>query len=272
MSYWNYANKPYNKEDEAIIYQLTKKSVDLINRYNGEVHFITDSLGKEIFKNIKFASIDTYLDCVPKKYYQIWCLGKMYALNKIANKNEPFIHLDYDFLIFKKIPEYIFKKDIIVQSLEYDLNKFGYAIDYFDKNCINKYYCKNQNLDYAYNCGIIGGQDYVFFNKYSNAAINMITDKENEKFFLKNFDEHLKNYPNFKHWTTSVLSEQYHLANACNFLNKKVTFFYEELAPFTFKRRNRTYCPAEKYFFLESNCIHIYGKYKTDKEFKKYMI
>jgi hypothetical protein len=265
MSYWNYANRNKTEEQQKLMLKLTEKSVNLINQYNGEVHLITDSLGKEIFKKIKFASIDTYLDCVPKKYYQVWCLGKMYALNKIADKNEPFIHIDYDFLIFKKIPEYILKKDIIIQSPERNLKGLYYNIDYFNKICINKYFCKDNNANYAYNCGIMGGEDYNFFKIFSVASINMILDKENENLFLKTNDEHYKLNSNFRDWTTSVLAEQYHIANACKIFEKNVCYFYKELAPLTSKSHNYIYSPDIKEYFLESKTIHLYGVYKYKK-------
>jgi hypothetical protein len=270
MSYWNYTDRNKTEEQQKLMLKLTEKSVNLINQYNGEVHLITDSLGKEIFKNIKFASINNYLNDVPKEYGDVWCLGKMFALNKIAHKNQPFIHLDYDFLIFKKIPEYILKKDIIVQSLEKKLYRYGYSLDYFKQECPNKYYCENSNnIDYAYNCGIIGGQDYDFFQKYSKASIDMILNIKNKNFFLKSYLEHFKINNKFNHWTTSILAEQYHFSNACSVLNKNVTFFYKELAPLTSAWYKNTYCPDVKEFFLESKCIHLYGEFKYNKRFQE---
>lgn len=230
------------------------KFIEYTKKIYSEVHLVTDNAGADTFKNMGFTSIDTVLENIPNHKEiknHIWCYGKLYGINYIANKNEPFFHLDYDFFLLDKIPNDILSAEVVFQSKEDALLEF-YNKNFFIQNCKNKYLNKNldfNNLNYAYNCGIVGGQNYTFFKKYTEFSMKMIQDLENKDFWFTNY----KKFPNFFEFTKSILAEQYYAALYAEEMNISPTFFWD----------TTNYKPSKAIFFKQRRALHLYGDYKT---------
>lgn len=248
MSHWSkpFADGFSTKET----YKYMSLSVKLLKKYYKEINLITDYEGEKNFKDLGWASLECPLEDLNSEYQEVWSLGKLKSFNIIANKGEPFIHIDYDFYVFEDFLKKISKAQVFFQSKE-DVKRLSYNVSAFKNLCPNKYLnSPNINFnDIGYNCGIIGGNNLNFFSEYSSRAMNMILDKENRDFWVgKQYDE----YKNFKFFTKAVLAEQYYAQLMCQELN---------IEPFLFW--NTTYyMPLKRVFFIQNKCIHGYGSYK----------
>jgi len=266
LSYWTYADKGQTKESMDLVIKYTKTTTNLCKKTFGEYPaFITDTRGKQLFKDINFSNVDTYLDIVPKEYATTWSLGKLYAINKIAKKGEHFYHIDNDFFITRRFPDNILNADILVQSTENNLEQRQYAVPYFLKNCKSLKEIDRINIDEAYNCGILGGKDFKFFENYTRAAIDNVLAEENKSFWLEN---HFKKNINFQPWTKATLAEQYFLAAYTIKNNKTVTKLFNELAPDLLRKNNGWYVPDDIEFFNRTGIVHYYGLNKWKFKFE----
>lgn len=211
MSFWSCG---YQKQ-ENLLFDFHKISSHFLKKNFGEVHLITDNNGQKLLKDIKFDSISTDLENLPKNYSSVWSLGKIQTYKIAAQKGDPFLHVDYDVILWEGLLDGFDKSDLIVQSVETNAINF-YEIDKFIKNCPDIGILKNLDLPKnAFNCGIFGGHDLEFIYKYSTGALDLILNKENENFFC--------NYQKFFHqWTKAAIVEQYYLAAYAQFYNKKI--------------------------------------------------
>ena len=237
------------KEDITVIRFFMKKFVKQIKSIYGEVHLITDLKGLEYFNDIGFTSIDLHLESIPKDNISFWNYGKINSINYLAKRKEHFIHLDYDFIIFKKMPNYIESAEVVFQSLEKTNNNF-YGKEYFVENCKNKYLA--EKTDYtekntAYNCGIMGGANYYFFEKYTESSMKAINDLENKDFWLKLQDSCA--YKIELNATKCMLAEQYYAALHCDEMNITPKFFWETY----------DYNPRDIIYFEDKKAIHFGG-------------
>lgn len=262
MSWWSSADYkgPWASLEDIKYY--TNINLKSIRKSYDKIILITDSNGKEIYKDLPWSEVWVELNDVPIKYSKIWCLGKLFAYRKILEKGEPFIHIDYDFFINKKIPDEILNSKVLVQSKEYVLggghpllDKATYFTDYFYKSCPVRNFAQNIKSDLAYNCGIIGGTDLNFFDFYIKSSIDMILNPKNEKFWLES--NHLPYY------TLPCLSEQYYLGVCSLFLNRKVTCFFEAFDNGELIKNNEGwYRACNLDFFKKTGCIHLLGDQK----------
>ena len=211
MSYWSggYQNKP----SEYVI-DLHKLSAHLILKNYGEVHMITDSNSIDSFKDIKFTTITTDLDSLPQHNHN-WALGKIQAYRIIAEKNQPFLHLDYDVFIWEKLPEDFLKNEVFAQEKENDIKL--YNIEQLRINIKNNYIL-NFNFNKAYNMGIFGGNNTEFIKKYAESSYNFSTDEENKISFQ------YQNNSCFH--CVAVTCEQYYLHQASKYWNIPVSVLF----------------------------------------------
>jgi len=249
--YFSYSTKVYNpQEDLSLTKKLAKISVKNFKKYYKNVYLVTDLHGLEIFKDINFTEIYPVLEDVKEKYKGVWSIGKLYAIKYIAQKDEQFCHVDFDFLITKELPNKILNADIFAQSIEWHLEKLGYNVKIYEDLCKNRYLAEGLQSIKAFNCGIIGGKNCKFFYEYANSAIKMIEDIQNEDLWLKN-------HPNFKSWTKAILAEQYYLA--C--LLKKDNINPELIFDNSIKNYEPLSAIAKK-FYKETGAMHFLGESK----------
>jgi len=245
----------WNKTKKNEVYDLTKLCLHYLTKNYKNVYLITDKKGEEFFGDLNWSNIYTDLEgVISPKYKEVWSLGKLYAINLIANKNEPFFHIDYDFFILDRLPKNILNAQIVVQSREFACD-IQYEIKWYERGCKNKYLKKYKRNTITYNCGIIGGNDYKFFQKYSENAIKAVEDPKNKKFWNRKYL--------FPAFVKACVAEQYYL---CCFLkdnNRKPTLLFdnkpvdkEVVGP------NDNYCPLNKKYFRDKKIIHLFGDHK----------
>lgn len=166
----------------------------LLRRHYEKVELFTDALGKKIL-------IDTlklpYTDChiIFDNTFQID--PHLFSLAKIKtyqSQKTPFIHIDGDIFLWKKLPQSIIEAPLVASNLEIDL--------FFNKEILDEtathfttipHYLKGVNAHehiFASNAGIIGGNNLDFIQKYCDAAFNFIeSNKTNiEKVTTRNLN------------------------------------------------------------------------------------
>lgn len=243
-------HKQHNKE-KAEVYRLTKLCVDTLRKNYQNIYLITDNLGKEIFENINWSGISTELESINfKKYPHIWSLGKLYAINIIANKGNPFIHIDYDFFITKKLSDEVINSDILVQSKEYQID-FIYNTKLYNEVNIKRYLNNYKPINFSYNCGIVGGKNFNFWKEYSSKAISQVEDPENTFFWQSKTNDE-------KWWSKAVLAEQYYLTCLLEEKNVKPTFIFDNYLC------ERNYSPFQTDYFKDTGAIHFLGPFKSN--------
>lgn len=234
---------------------MTKKSVELATRYYGGVHLITDRKGAETFKDVDWLSISTELEALPKEYKDVWSLGKIKAYNIIAAKGRPFMHIDYDFFLLNRLPEKIETSDVFFQSKE-DFKHFKtYCLDSLYNECDILPLHNKLQIDTAYNCGVVGGVNYDFFQRYTEQSIECILDSRNSQFWLGDNKLLSQKYNCFRaHATKALLAEQYFAAITCHEMGIIPSFIVDG-SYYTDRDENE--------FF-----IHLYGRHKTSSAYK----
>lgn len=201
------------------------------NHPNSRYFLVTDSLGKQRAKkhNLKFTKIFTTLDDLPSAYWETWSLAKLKAYHLAASCGDrPFLHLDADFFPISPFQEKIIKnKNVVVWSYDYEKSEkddtpYNYSV--YTSYIKNFYEIKTHDYNYTYNCGIFGGTDLNFINKYASSAIQMVLDEDNKKYFLTPNnklpnriykDGVVKEFGCFSSHKACV-SEQYYLAGYCH--------------------------------------------------------
>ncbi len=170
----------FNNKSDFILSWST--SVKLSKLYFNEVILVTDNWSwKNIFKKLKlpFDNILTKLDDIIISE-KLWSISKAYAIKYMEN---PFIHIDSDVFIWKKLKDDFLKADILVQNEEGIKDKNQYLlyiglewdyINYLNGTCeyLNNFNAKDRDVS-AYNCGIIGGNNIDFLKKYADEMINL---------------------------------------------------------------------------------------------------
>jgi len=200
MSYWSGG---YQKTPNDYVLGLHKLSASYAVKHYKEITLITDSKSKNLFQDAPFTNITTDLDVFDGVENRNWALGKLYAYKLLAEKEEPFLHIDYDVLLMKPIPEEFIQNDIVVQSTEvyaYD----QYKLEKFYANIGEKYEFELPDKTHkAYNMGIFGGTNYEFIKKYAKSALDFSLDAKNKDVFEVMYKE--------RTWMPATISEQYYL-------------------------------------------------------------
>jgi hypothetical protein len=215
--YHSYWEKGYNDDIDFIVDMHTLSVHKALENY-GNIHLITTEKGKELLGHLPYTSIELFEEKIPEEYKTTWAISKFYAYKQIAKKREPFLHIDYDFFLFKNLK--LEDKDIIVQNVEDGPMTKSYGIDYFIKFCINKglFYIRDEYL--AYNTGIFGGKDYDSIIYYVDEALKVLFDERNKKYFI---DMSKKD----TYFIRTVLIEQLYLWYCLDSLNKKPYCLFE---------------------------------------------
>lgn len=152
-----------------------------------KIELITDTLGKELLIDtleLPYDNVSLKLDELNDKYHNhknIWALGKIYAFEI---QEEPFIHADADVFIWDRFPSRIENGELIAQQIEQDSGYHeGNLIELYSRleyipDVIQSYYSKTGDAS-QYNAGIIGGNNFSFFQEYAKLAREIVD---------KNFD------------------------------------------------------------------------------------
>ncbi len=133
------------------------------------IEFCSDHGGIRIAKELGWYShldfINPYLATLHGNVTpHIWALGKLHA---IKTQSRPFCQFDLDVMIRKPLPSRLSKAAIFAQSI--DMPSYYASEDIARAIAI----ARLATGGYAYNCGIIGGNDVASLHAYAGKAIDM---------------------------------------------------------------------------------------------------
>lgn len=212
------------KEEPRIIYSLDAFPISN-NRWNEGNKFketIYSTALSILYSHLWYKDIELYADETAYKFlYMLPCRVTKISSNKDAviwmkskidvmeKQTKPFIHLDNDAFIKKKI-NFDFDK-VIVEQNDYELyGMYQYRLDFFNKYTQDLDYWK-PDLGYAFNCGVLGFRDLELRDQFLKAYYAL------EEIFIKN------NNPGITRIEPCIVLEQYNLAALLHHKNIKPT-------------------------------------------------
>lgn len=208
----------------------------------------TDNLGKKIFIDtlkLPYDDVILSLNKIPKQDNIFWSISKLHVFSE---QKEPFIHFDGDVFIWKPLLN-LHNYALFAQNLEIDLSYNNLAYDHVISQCdfIPHFFqdLKNQGIN-SCNFGIIGGNDYEYFNYYSRLSLNFIERNSN---ILKNAHISL----------VALTYEQIFFYYLSIKENKKIEYLFED---------NNSYNWYIKDIYTNPNKIsyfHPYGEFKKKR-------
>jgi hypothetical protein len=158
-------------------------SVKLAKQNFKKVVFVTDTWAWEnLFKklNLPFDEVKLSLDDITHTT-DVWSVSKAYA---ILEMDAPFLHIDSDVYLWTELPNHILNKPILVQDAESILQDRTVGQVYLALEWEYNTYLKSTSsyLDnsnfinrdvFGYNCGVVGGNDVKFLNKWASEMIKV---------------------------------------------------------------------------------------------------
>lgn len=167
FTYWSQGKLDSN----SFFKELAAVSNFFAQKHGYETVLYTDDLGESLLYKINYNNIirlpDYYLNKFPK---DIWNMGKLLTTSLIK---EPFIHLDFDLLLYKPIQKEILNKDIVFFHEEIWMDKMlcdtSFVIKKHPKNLKHKSFR-------SYNCAMFGGQNYELFNTAAKEICDFVIE------------------------------------------------------------------------------------------------
>jgi len=214
MSYWS---NGYLHTADSFVINCHKLSFHYLKQNYGDVHLITDSVGKDSLKDIPYTTVTTELDSLQPNLN--WAMGKLYTYKKAAIAGDPFIHVDFDVFAKGAFPTHKLMSPVLVQSVEMiKPPKRWYDLETFYRQCPNKYLCdRNDTQDISYNTGVFGGTAFEFIEQYATSAMSLSTDPQNQNGFSA------MNQNGDCFFLPTIFCEQYYLHQCAKHYNIPIT-------------------------------------------------
>jgi hypothetical protein len=191
-------------------------SVESVRKYYPHTSLITDNTGKEMLLNnlgLHFETVSLELNELHPEDPHWWVLGKLYAYR---SQRKPFIHIDNDVFLWKKVSPDITKAPVFAQNPErFSFGQGAYRPDRWEDAvnaaggflpCEWTWYTHRRGSE-AICCGIVGGCNIEFMGHYAERAIQMIQRNEHNVTSLKPTEK----------LGCNILFEQYFLSACINY-------------------------------------------------------
>lgn len=156
-----------------------------IKEYYSDIELYTDEFGRELLIDklgLPYSKVHVVLDVLNDYHPDLWALGKVFTYGL---QEQPFIHLDSDIYIWRRLSKQIEDADLIAQNIEFDyqyyrnIKKELYKFDFYAPDVIPGF----KDLDtclHAYNMGMTGGNNIEFFHSYSNHAFDFVSKNQHK--------------------------------------------------------------------------------------------
>ena len=198
MSLWT---KPLRHKRGSLLFGDLKEdwtcwilSQYLLEKHYGHVSLVTDRLGKYLLCDIlriPFDDIDVCMDDYIGHFpTAAWVSGKILACKR---QHEPFMLVDHDVFMWKKLSGEIENAPLFAQSIElFDNNESErvhshYNMDDLDSicsgvDCWEVYKAAHPMGHYAYSLGVYGGTDIGSLSFYSDTCMDVIIKSMDKAF------------------------------------------------------------------------------------------
>ena len=257
----NYLNHNSSIENGGFYPELAALSNYYAQKHGYKTHFFGDPKSIELVKNIEYDYITELpiekLNSIPSC---LWSLSKFVSIDMV---NEPFLHLDIDFIMKEPIDKKILNSEIICfYSEKFVMSKTKALQDAFYVHPINKI-----NLDpLSYNCAVLGGQNFEYIKSKTNFLLEYVFKNKDYFYYLNilfNYFLSVKKIESF--YFPPVLIEQIWLFQLFKEDNKKITKILEDPISWNDMREK---CVERKLLHLMGN-EKILHKYDIIKYVKK---
>lgn len=193
---WSFWTKPYLLGRKA--YWASEKhhwlswvlSLETARQHYPETCLYTDSKGAEILVDrlgLRFSQVSTDLDALADEDPGWWALGKLYTYNL---QQEPFVHIDSDVYLWKRLPAHLESADVFTQNPESfpEVGEAWYQPERVDRAFHDtggrlpeewQWYRQAHTTQRAECCGILGGQRTDFICHYAEHALRLALDPAN---------------------------------------------------------------------------------------------
>jgi hypothetical protein len=193
---WSFWSKPFHTSYGRIwckpLHHLLAwgLSVRTARRHFSETVLITDKPGRTLLVDqlgLQFSKISTELERLNDVDPNWWSLGKLVAYSL---QDRPFVHLDSDVFLWKRLPSHLLDAPVLTQHPEgfgsddhsiYRPRDIEWAFAQQSLRLPLEWEWTRSNRRYfpADNCGIVGGTHVEFLRYYARTAIDLITSADN---------------------------------------------------------------------------------------------
>lgn len=207
----------YNRIQARKVHQyleMAALSNFLVKKHHPDVEtiFLGDDEAIKNFKKIGYDHIERLPEYPLKNLpNELWTMGKLCAMLEI---NEPFIHMDFDMLLFKPLDKSIFEKDVLAfhreQFVDWQYINIQNILNIKPKEC-------GDIPVQPYNCGMFGGKSFKEIKFAIETVLNFTIDNSS---YLK--EVYYKNKEIFYFFDITVLIEQVWIFQILKVLNQSV--------------------------------------------------
>jgi hypothetical protein len=194
-----------------------KLSVETASRHYPDTVLITDRPGKKLLVDqlgLHFAQVSTELDRLDNADPGWWALGKLVAYSL---QDRPFVHLDTDVFLWKRLPRHLTESPVFTQYPEgfyeqgphYRPQDIEWAFAQQSLNLPLEWVWARSNRSHfpAENCGVLGGTHVEFLRYYAQTAVDLVLRRENAAAWSRLSDKRSYN----------IVLEQFFLAACAGF-------------------------------------------------------
>ena len=225
-----------------------------LREHYSEVALYTDQAGKHLLidqLHLPYTEVHVVYDetlCLPHH----WAYAKIMTYNQ---QTKPFIHVDGDFYLSKRIPADLLTSEIITQNKEIGTNYYRSMMERIKSypNIVLPEFVEQGLKDYSiasYNMGIFGGTDLSFIHQYCKEVINFMEyNKMNDS-----------SCANSQAWC-NILFEQIFLATMAEKQNKIIGCLGRDTKDEGYTREE--FCNLLE--FEEHSFFHVLGGHKQNK-------
>ncbi len=232
---WSFWTKPYQAQRQSSWYREWHHwlawglSLATASRHYRATRLVTDDEGARILIDelqLPFESVSTALNGLDGEDPGWWSLGKIEAYRL---QQEPFVHIDADVFLWKRLPSHVEEAEIFAQNPEpigpgpsvYRPGEIERALDYPECGWLPEEWLtfRDHPSPYGACCGILGGQNADLIRHYAETALRLIRDPRNRSgmLALPNKHDHM------------VLLEQYTLAMCAHHQGVTLRYLFDEL-------------------------------------------
>src|SRR5262249_2182460 len=186
---WSFWTKPFEAHHHSVWPSAKHHllawalSVETARQHYPDTWLITDDAGARMLVDgigLQFTRVSTELNALAQHNPDWWAIGKVYAYRM---QTEPFVHIDSDVFLWKRLPERLERADVFAQNPEplsasthYRPERLEQALDHTPGGWLPdewRWYRRVSNSR-GENCGIFGGNRVDFINRYASAALRLI--------------------------------------------------------------------------------------------------
>ncbi|MBK5124371.1 hypothetical protein IQ288_31540 [Burkholderia sp. R-69980] len=165
-------------------------SVNFARQHYPDTMLVTDIAGKRLLVDelgLPFKVVSTELERLRDVDLRWWTMGKLVAYSL---QTEPFVHVDADVFLWKRLPLWLEETPVIVQHPEHFSKRDAcYQLEAVEASMRETGGIIPEEWSWTHargphqraeNCGICGGADLSFLNYYANLAMLVALRPENQ--------------------------------------------------------------------------------------------